>query len=145
MQEAIWSLKADATAGLKTSFSFRYVFPQTASVAASVDEVTLTEQKHNQWDAGSCVHSQPNDHVRDNEEQPQGATSTSTHTQPDSPRRTCTAGSSLRVWPQSRSLPQLLRAKSFQISCPWILWSSLLRSGKDRGDKIINQQSKFVT
>lgn len=29
------------------------MFPQTASAAASVDKVTLTEQKHNQWDAGS--------------------------------------------------------------------------------------------
>lgn len=86
------------------------------------------------------VHSQPIDHVRGEEGQRGDATSTSTHTQPDSLQRTCRAGSSLRVWPRSRSLHRLLHATSCRISCPWTPWSSSLHSGKNSEDEKDQQQ-----
>lgn len=78
----------------------------------------------------ACDHFQPGDHVGGKEGQRWGATSTSTHTRPDCLRRTCTAGSSLRGWPQSRSLRRSPRATSCRTSYPSTPWSSSLHSGR---------------
>lgn len=71
------------------------------------------------------------------------ATSTSKHTPPGSLRRTCRAGSSLRVWPRNQILRRSPRATSCQTSYPWTLWSSWPRSGKSQEIFIIPQGGKF--
>lgn len=107
----------------------------SAKVAGRVGKLTCRNKSVTSVWLVAGVHSQPSDHVRGEEGRREGATSTSTHTLPGSLQRTCRAGSSLRVWPQSRSLHRSQRATSCRISCPWTPWSSWLHSGKEREDK----------
>lgn len=139
---------AKVTAALKTPFQV-FSLPTTfltgrdlqmlvllsATVAGSVDKLTCRNTNVTSVWLVAGVHCQPSDHVRGTEGQRGGATSISTHTRPGFLQRTCRAGSSPRVWPQSRSLHRSLRATSCQISYPWTPWSSLLHSGLDK-DKI---------
>lgn len=104
-------------------------------MAGSVDKLTCCNKSVTSVWLVAGVYSQPRDHIRGEEAQRGGAMNTSTHTLPDSLQRTCRASSSLHVWPRSRSLRRSPRATSCQISCPWILWSSSLHSGKDNYDK----------
>lgn len=131
-------LPAEVTAALK--FPFNYIFswvrsPKdgqlSATVAGSVDKLKTCRNKSvtSVWLVAG-VYSQPSDHVRGEEGQWEGATSTSTHIRPDSLQRTCRAGFLLRVSPRSRSLHRSPRATSCQTSCPLTPWSSLLHSGK---------------
>lgn len=82
---------------LPTTFKIWTRTPLSATVAGSVDRPACPRSKGTQHVAGSCCWFQPGGHVEGEEEQRGAARSISTHTQPGSLQRTCTADSSLHA------------------------------------------------